>query len=93
MPVLPSTFFPFHPFANIGSTVLKLDALRFALRKKKHYFASDYVNVFQIQNNVWAILLAFKKLPQLGYRLFFDSAAQDENAESPSRGGLNSESH
>jgi hypothetical protein len=37
--------------------------------------------------------VTFKKPPQLGYRFLFDSAAQDEYRESPSRSGLNPESH
>jgi hypothetical protein len=40
--------FSFHPFANIGSAILKLHALRFATREKVHYLAIDHANVFQI---------------------------------------------
>jgi hypothetical protein len=69
-----SIFFSFHPFANIGSAVLQLHALRFATHEKAHYVAIDYANVFQIQNDVAVVCLEFKKSPQLGYRLFFDSA-------------------
>jgi hypothetical protein len=44
----PSVFFSLHPFANIGSTVLKLHAIRFAAREKAHYLAIDHGNVLQI---------------------------------------------
>ena len=70
-----SIFFSFHPFANIWSTVLKRHAIRFATYQKAHYVAIDHNNVFQVQNDVAAVRLEFKKSPQLGYRRFFDSAA------------------
>jgi len=73
-PMLPSTFFSFHPFANIGSAVLKLHAIHFPTHEKGHYIAMDYANVFQIQNDVALVRLEFKKSSQLGYGLFFDSA-------------------
>ena len=47
-PTPPSVFFFFHPFANIGSAILKLHALRFATYEKAHYIAMDYANAFQI---------------------------------------------
>jgi hypothetical protein len=37
--------------------------------------------------------LEFKKSPQLAYRLFFDSATQDEYRKPPSRRSLNPKSH
>ena len=43
-----STFFSFHPFANIWSAVLKLHPIRFTIHEKAHYVAIDYANVFQI---------------------------------------------
>jgi len=70
-----SIFFSFHPFANIWSAVLKRHAIRFAAHQEAHYVAIDHNNVFQFQNDVAAVRLEFKKSPQLGYRLFFDSAA------------------
>jgi hypothetical protein len=33
--------FSFHPFANIGSAVLKLHPIRFATHEKAHYVAID----------------------------------------------------
>jgi len=70
----PSIFFSFHPFTNVRSAVLQLNAIRFATQEKTHYFAIDYANVFQIENDVAQVRLVFKKSPQLGYRLFFESA-------------------
>jgi hypothetical protein len=69
-----SIFFSFHPFTNVGSAVLKLYAIRFATREKANYGAIDHANVFQIQDNVVAVRLEFKKSPQLGHRLSLDSA-------------------
>jgi len=89
----PSISFSFHPFADVPRAFLKLHAIRFAMQEKLHYFAIDYANVFQIQNDVAVIRLAFKESPQLSYRLSFDSATQDECRESPSRLGLNPKSH
>ena len=86
-------FFSLYPFANICSAVVKLHAVRLATPQKTHYVAIDYANVLQIQDDVGVVRLAFKKPPQLGYRLGFDAAAQDEYCESPSRGGFNPESH
>jgi hypothetical protein len=71
---VPSIFFSLHPFADIGSAILKLHAIRFATYKKPHYVAIDYGNVFQIENDVAAVRLKFKKPPQFGYRRAFDSA-------------------
>jgi hypothetical protein len=88
-----SIFFSLHPFANIWSAILKRHAIRFATGEKAHYVAVDDGNVLQIQNNVAAVLLEFKQSPQLGYRRCFDSAAQCEYREWPSRGTLNPESH
>lgn len=69
-----SIFFSVHPLADVGSTVLKFQTIRFTTHEKAHYFAIDYANVFQIQNDVAVVRLQLKKPPQLGYRLFFDSA-------------------
>jgi len=85
--------FSFHPFANIGSAVLKLNAIRLATREETHCLAIDYGNVFQIQDDVLPLGLAFKKLVQFRYRLFFDAATEDEYHESPARRSLNLESH
>jgi hypothetical protein len=43
-----SVFFSLHPFANVGSAVLKLHPIRFATREKVQRVAIDYTNVFQI---------------------------------------------
>jgi hypothetical protein len=88
-----SLFFPFHPFANVGSAVFNLRALRFALRKESHYRAIDYADVFQIQNDVPVVRFALKESPQLGNCLFFDLTAQEKHRESPSRRGLNPKTH
>jgi hypothetical protein len=71
---VPSIFFSLHPFADIGSAILKLHAIRFATYEKAHYVAIDNGDVFQIENDVAAFRLEFKKPPQLGYRRAFDSA-------------------
>jgi hypothetical protein len=81
--MLSSISFSFHPFADVWSALLKRHAIRLSTREKKHYLAIDYANVFQIQNDVAAVRLAFKQSLQLGDRLFFDSATQDEHRESP----------
>src|ERR1700688_1249769 len=70
----PSILFSSHPFANICSAVLKLHAVRFAVREKAECVAIDYANVFQTQNDAAGVRLQFKKSPQLGNRLFLDSA-------------------
>jgi hypothetical protein len=44
-------------------------------------------------NDVAVVHPAFNKSPQLGYRLRFDSATQDEHGESPSRRSLSPKSH
>src|SRR5580704_8983387 len=71
----PSIFVSLHPFANICRAVLKLHAIRFATHEKADHFAIDPANVFQIQNDAAIVRLEFKKPPQLGCRLFFDSAS------------------
>ena len=68
-----------HPLANIWSAVLKLHTICFTARQKPHCVATDQTHVFQIQNDVAAVRLKSKKPSQLGYRLCFDSAAQDEH--------------
>jgi hypothetical protein len=88
-----SIFFSFRPIANICSAVLKLHSIRFATHEKAHYVAMNYTNVLQIQNDVAVVRLAFKKPPQPGYRLFFDSATQDKRGESPSSRGLDPKCH
>jgi hypothetical protein len=91
---IPSSIsFSFHPFANIGSTILKLHAIRFTIREKAHYVAIDHGDFLQIQNDVVTVRLEFKQSPQLGYRGCFDSATQDEYCESASPRALNPESH
>ena len=70
----PSIFFSLYPFADIGSAILKLHAIRFATYEKEHYVTIDHGNVFQIENDVAAVRLEFKKPPQLGYRRGFDPA-------------------
>jgi len=57
-----SIFFSLHPFADIGSAILKLHAIRFATYEKEHYVTIDHGNVFQIENDVAAVRLEFKKL-------------------------------
>jgi hypothetical protein len=46
--VPPSIFLSFHLFANIGSAVLELHAIRFATHEEVHCVAIDYANIFQI---------------------------------------------
>jgi hypothetical protein len=89
----PSIVFSFNPFANIWSAILKLHAITFATQEKAHYAAIDYANVFQVQNDFAAVRLKFKKSPQLGYRLCFDSPTWDEYCESPWRRSLHPKSH
>ena len=43
-----SILFSFHPFANIWSAILKLNANRLATREEAHRLAIDYHNVFQV---------------------------------------------
>jgi hypothetical protein len=89
----PSILFSFHPFANIGSAILKLHAIGFATREKVHDVAIDQAHLFQIENDVATISLEFKKSHELGDRLCFDSATQGKHRESASRRSLNSKSH
>jgi hypothetical protein len=88
-----SIFFSFHPFANIRSAIFKINAIRFATHQKAHYGAIYQPYLFQVQNDVVVVRLEFKNPPQLGYRLSFDSADQDEYRESPSRRSLDPKSH
>src|ERR1700741_754766 len=88
-----SILFSSHPFANIRSAVFKPHTIRFAAHKKTHCLSIDNDDVFQFQNDLSVVRLPFKESPQLGDRLFFDSAAQDEYGESSSRRSLNSEGH
>ncbi len=64
----PSIFFSLHPFANIGSAVLELHAIRFTTREKAHYVPTDETHVLQVYNDVAVIRLEFEKPPQLGDR-------------------------
>jgi hypothetical protein len=92
-PATLSISFSLHPFAKICSAVLKQHAIRFATHQEVHCFAIDSANILEIQNNVAPVRLAFKKSPQLGYGLFFDSATQDEYRASPAGRSLNPKSH
>jgi hypothetical protein len=88
-----STFFSFHPFANIGWAIFKLDAVGFPTCEKAHNVAINDTNVFQIQNEIAAICGEFKKSAQLGDRRSFDSAAEDEHGASSSGRCLNPKGH
>ena len=49
--------------------------MRFATHEEADYIAVDHAGIFQIENDVAAVPLAFKKSLLLGHRLRFLSAA------------------
>src|SRR6267142_3627982 len=89
----PLILFALHPFANIGSAVLKLHAVSFATHEKSYCLSIDQADVFQIDNDVTVACLELEQSPQLGYRLCVDAATDDEDTESPSRRHLNPKGH
>src|SRR5437016_8877823 len=90
---LPSVLFSLHPFADVWSAVFKLHAIDFAPHEIEHYLTVDDAHVFQVENGVAQVRLAFEKPPQLSDRWRFDPAAQGVNCEASSRRSLNPKRH
>jgi hypothetical protein len=93
MSTLPAIFFFGHPFPNVERAVLKRHAVCFATHEEPHHLPIDHAHVSEIDDDVAAVCVALEKPFQLGHRLRFDVATQDENAESPSRHSLDPERH